>query len=437
MEVAQFEPLHRPFDRTGRFITLAVVLALVGLSYLYFKVRYYEPLRDALARKYLDYLFTAEVENIGRVDFDAQGDLHLYDVSLLSNDRGEERLCFRAREVVISFNGFPLREPNLSIKRVDLYYPELFVLRYPGGDWNVLHIFLPRLQEEIAEKKRKTSEGDRVLPDIPVHRDAFPPNGVHIYGGIVHVAFRDEENNEVSWDISGVEGRIISEDISSLTFDPWYGWFYGGRIEVKSLVKSFNPFVMDLLLTIEGANVSHMSEGVPYLEKPVEGMLEVYLSSEWDERRTEGEEQVMAGYAKVSQGDIWEFPALLGVLNVFSLEGYGDRKIEGGMINFTMKENKIWLEQLDLIGSPMNLYGHGWIDLTGEELEIIFFPEVSGGFRKVPLVGSPVQSLLDLLMGNIVPVFVKGSWAEAEAAVDEKLERPENIRKLMEEERDK
>lgn len=418
-------PIRPP--RTGRYLTLASLVVLLGVSYFYFREQVYGSLVRRLAQEALDALFTVEVERVGRVDLDAEGNLHLSEVELATEHRAERRVCFRADRVSFYFDGDPLRHRSYHVSRVDLHHPEIRVLRRPDGDWDALYYLRPRLR---PGPERSLSPEERA-----VMRDNFPVNGVHVHHGTVLIAFRDSEGKEVEWRVENVQGSIRSGRGNVVRFEPFGGDFYGGRIEARAQIPSTDPFSLNLVVDIRGADVARMSSGAPFLKRPVNGRLDAVFSSGFEEEKL-GVDPVVAGWAEVKDGDLWEFPALLGVLNALSLGAVSERKVSRGEILFTMKENRIQIDQLDFQGTPLTLYGDGYVDLTGQNLEIVFVPRVNAGLRRLlPIIGEPVQALLDIFMGAIVPVTVKGSWAEVESAVERERPVSEPVKELIRKER--
>jgi hypothetical protein len=184
---------------------------------------------------------------------------------------------------------------------------------------------------------------------------------------------------------------------------------------------------MDLMVTIKDADVAEMSKSATFLEKPVSGRFDALLSAGYGDDRT-GAERIVAGKADIKDGNIWEFPALLGVLSVLSLKG-ADRRITAGTVRFLLKDDRIIIEQLDFEGHPLCLYGSGWVDLTGQNLELTFVPVG----HMLPVIVRPVEALTWLIGGSLFPVVVTGSWADAEAEVGDKSAVPKDLRKMAEE----
>ena len=409
---------------TKRYLFFIALLVIFTLSYLIFRGWIYGRVVQRLAQESLDHLFSAEVARVGSVRVDGQGDLHLYDVRLVRRDREEERTCFTAKEAVFSFDADPLLEDGAHIQRVDLHGAALFVQRHVDGDWNVLHLFQPATPPEEDEED-----------EVREYRPVSLTNGIHIYRGTLHVALRRENGGEVHWKAEKVDGRIWWDDEGAMRFDPFSGVFYDGKIEAYAKKPRGEQFVMDLLVTVREADVALMADGLPYLDRPVSGRLRrAVVSLEHDEKREAG--PILAGFMEISEGNLWEFPALLGVLNVLSLDPLADRSIAGGEVRFTYRDGKVDLEQIDLRGSPLNLYGRGWIDLDGQKLEVVFLPAMSGGFRRIPVLGEPVQALLDIFLGQVVPVTVTGSWGDAKAEVERDRDVPENVKDLWEQGRE-
>jgi hypothetical protein len=263
--------------------------------------------------------------------------------------------------------------------------------------------------------------------DIPVHRSGFPANGVIIHDGTVHTILQDSQGGEWRLVTRNVDMRIWADDDNNVYFEPARGTFYGGTIEARAVIPNTDTFQVNLMITIRDADVAELSKGTPFLENPVSGRFNAVFSLGFGDERTE-EGRIVAGKADISEGNLWEFPALFGVLAVLSLDG-SDHKIEEGEVRFLLRDSRIVIEQLDLRGHPVSLYGSGWVDFTSKNLEITFVP-VAG---MLPPIIRPIEALTWLIGGTLFPVTVTGSWEDAQAEVGDKTEVPEHLRKMAEE----
>src|SRR5262245_13212660 len=104
---------RRAVSHLGKLLTLVGVLSIVAIVYLTLRTLVVEGLVRDLAQSLLHPLITAEVERVGRVEVDADGNLVLHDVVLLTTKNDVKRLFYRAERVVIALDGWPLRDGDL------------------------------------------------------------------------------------------------------------------------------------------------------------------------------------------------------------------------------------------------------------------------------------------------------------------------------------
>src|SRR5439155_26160763 len=138
--------------------------------------------------------------------------------------------------------------------RVDLFAPEIFVVRDKDADWNILWAL--HSAPEIVQAPTPPPTDKPVV--VPVYRDPFPRNGVHIHDGIVHVIFVSQDGKETEWVVTQVHGSFTRDKDGAINFGPLWGECYGGRVRADTVVPSFSPFVIDMKVDLRGAQVARM-----------------------------------------------------------------------------------------------------------------------------------------------------------------------------------
>src|SRR5262245_54011147 len=224
---------RRAASNLGRLLALVAVLSGVAALYLTLRTWVVEGLIRDLAQSLLHPLITADVDRVGRVEIDADGNLVLHRVVISTNLDGVKRLLYRADRIVIALDGWPLRDTDLRVARIDIFHPEIYVRRDYTTGWNLLWALRPRPRPPEPEKPSEPPAGPPplvsrpVVPKAPVG-DPFPFNGIHLHDGIVHIAI-EGRTREVGYIVTGLETQIVRRG-SQVVFEPILGKFYGGRL---------------------------------------------------------------------------------------------------------------------------------------------------------------------------------------------------------------
>src|SRR5688572_386030 len=187
-ERAEFTVARPRVARRARWTILISVLALLALLHGVARDVLYRRLLHKIAQGAFNGLAAASIESIGDVSIDALGDVSLHRAVVTTERRGH-RVLIRADLVRLTFDGQPLRDPELRVMRVDLVRPQIYARREAGGEWN--------LEWALRPAERHGDAGDD-------GRDGFPFNGVHVHDGTIHVAFADESGKDVVWRTTGV-----------------------------------------------------------------------------------------------------------------------------------------------------------------------------------------------------------------------------------------
>jgi hypothetical protein len=419
---------RRAASNLGRLLTLVGALAVVAAFYLTLRTWVVERLVRDLAQSFLEPLTSADVERVGRVEVDADGNLVLHRVQLTTTRNGIKRPFYGAERIVIALDGWPLRDADLRVARIDIFRPEIFVRRDLDDGWNLLWALRRRPPPIGAPPPPPPASGPPPLVSRPVipsrpTGDPFPFNGIHLHDGIVHIAIQGR-TREVSYVATGVEARIERRD-GEIVFEPILGNFYGGRLGGHAVLRSMSPFALDVRLSATDADVALLSERASFVSRPVSGRLDGVIAVTSDARTNH--RPVGAGRVEISKGDLWELPAFTGILGLLALNPVPDRIVNSAQVIFTIERDRVRIDEMNFLGSPISLFGDGTMGLTGEDLNLVFVPRLEKNI--LSFIVAPVALLTDLALGQWVPVVVTGSFwqprvnAEPEAAVRDKIQK--------------
>jgi len=345
---------------------------------------------------------TARIEKIDRVELGLEGDLTLHQTEVYTDRDGMRRLLYRARRMVLTVDGVPGKDKNLGLRKVDLYQPEIFIRRERDGLWNVEWAFRSSKPPPPALQKSEAPP-----PGPP--REAFPPEGVNIYGGTIHITVVGKSGREVTWTLTAARG-VLSKEKGVISLRPFEGQFYGGRMVVDVDVPSTQPFSCNFQVKLTGADVGRLAERLA-LKKPVSGTMDAVLALTRSPRRTNSR-PIAAGRMQVKDGDLWELPVFLNILSFIALDPGLKRSIDQAEVVFQVLEDRIRIEKMGFYGDPLCLVGDGEMDLTGENLNVSFIPRIGRHALgdMVPVLGDLVQWILDRAKAVALPVVLSGSF---------------------------
>jgi hypothetical protein len=422
-----------PASYRSRWLLLLVLLLLLAASYCVARDLLYDGLVKRQAQGLFNLLCSASIERLEGVEVDTQGDVTLVNAEAWTSRGGERRRFFRAQRLRLTLDGDPLRDPDLRIMRVDLHRPEIFIRRETDGVWNLEWALAPapgRTPETAAvPPSRRDPWADYRRPD-----ESWPRNGVHIHDGTLHVAFASAAGKETVWTVEGIRASLLRRD-GVTVLEPFRGDFYGGRMSVHAELVRGSPFTLrQITATVRDADVARMTADVSFLPRPMRGRFNGVLSVTVDPRKTNSR-PIAAGRAEITDGDLWELPAFSSVLHALTLTPVSEKRIDTGILEFTVEENRVRIDQMHFLGYPVSLFGEGSCSLDGDWMEVVFVPRLGKDDWNsiLPLIGAPIDLLSNVLKGALVPVVLKGSFDKPELGVEPlRFLRP-GVRKLIEE----
>lgn len=421
-------------DFRSRWVLLLFLLLLLAVFYWILRDIVYRRLVHDYAQRLFNGLYSASIEKLGSVEIDRQGDVLLHDAEAWTFHRGVRRLYFRARTVRLALDGTPLRDRDLRVMRVDLYRPEIFVRREHDAEWNV----------EWAMQRAPQAEATPTAEEAPLRADpwkdyravdeAFPRNGVHIHDGILHVTFASKSGREVDWRITGVRTRLTRTD-GVLSVRPFSGDFYGGRIEGHAELPQTTPLtVRQLTADIRDADVSLMARDAPFVKYAVTGRFNAVFALTVDPDKTR-RRPIIAGHCEITDGDLWELPSFATIIHVLALSPVSEKRIDSAVLEFTVEQDRIKVDQMHFLGYPVSLFGDGECSLTGDWIRIDFVPRLGKGDMDsiLRVILKPIDLLTQIFTGLFVRVALRGSFDNPRFEVGQAEEPDPKIRKLIEE----
>lgn len=424
--------------RSTTGLKLAVLVAdLVLLAAAYTAVRdlYVDRAAQRVAQRILNSFASVSVERIGSVDVTLDGDLVLHDTLATTSRNGVVRPFYRARRIELALDRNPILDDRARVMRVDLFHPEIWIVRDQDSDWNVMWSFLP---SQVAPTAPPSGPPPPPPPPPPPDevvrppRDPFPANGVHIHEGLVNVVFVGDGGRETVWQIGRVHGVFTRRADGGLSFGPLTGTFYGGRIRAELEMPPTDAFVLESRITITGADIARMAENLPRLKGQVTGRFDMVFSGTRDGVRADGV-PVGAGRVRVSGGKLWDLPAFVGVLGVFALTAPGEQALTESEILFTWERTHVRIDRMDFLGQPLSLFGSGRMDVDGQNLNVTLVPRLGASLGDiVPIGGHILQAILDIAKGALIPVTITGSFWEPKISVVPDAPVDESVRKAAE-----
>ncbi len=411
-------------SRLNRWIALLVVLMLLVVTYSVTRNILYRRVLYGIAQQTLNLFATGSVEEVDSIELTAEGNILVHKPVITHQHRDRKRVFYRAERIEIALDGWPVRDKPIYVSRVDLFRPEISVVREVGGDWNI--VWALQAPPKGEEPVQVPPSPDPIPPPPPIPggkpRGGWPVNGVHIHDGTIHITFVRDDNTEVSWDISHVN-TVLERGDPGVRFRPLRGQFYGGAFLADVHVSSYSPFRMDAQVSIRGADAGRMAAGKPFIKRPISGRLDGVLAIRSDHEKI-GDLPLVAGRIDITDGDLWDLPAFVGVLATLCLTETGDRKLKAAQLEFTVERDRVRIDRMNFLGQPVNLYGDGTMSLTGDKLELDFVPRIGKHMDDViPGIGLAIQWLLNVIKGAFITIKCRGAfWAPEFTVNDEPLD---------------
>jgi len=420
-------------DLRGRWALFVFLLVTLGIVYWVVRDLVYQRLVYRYAQEIFHALASAAVEKIEAVDLEREGNITLKGAEAYTHHGGTRRLFFRTEQLRLTLDGMPLRDTRIRVMRVDLFRPEIHVRREAGGEWN-LEWALQKAPRPPQEPPPPSAE--EATRRHPWHDpdEGFPRNGVHIHDGVVHVTFVPKSGREVTWSVHSVNGVLIREG-GILKLNPFTGDFYGGRMTVHSEIPQTNPLLIrQMKIDVRDADVARMSAGAHFIKRRMTGRFNAVFALTVDPGLS-ARRPIASGHCEITDGDLWEVPALSQVIHVLALSPVAEKRIDTAVLEFTVEEDRYRIDKMHFLGYPVSLFGDGSASLAGDWIDVTFIPRLGkkDWSSILGVIGAPLDLLSNVFKGLFVPVTLKGTFEDPQFQVGVSTEPSPEIRKLIEE----
>ena len=394
------------------------ILVLLGATYFTAREVFNRVFLLSITQEILDDIASVKIETIGGIKATLGGTVTLDETEAFTYRNGERKLFYKAESVILTLNAFPGSTNNIELHRVDLEKPEIFLKRDKNGEWNATWAFQPRAkskepQQEEDELGKKNDETQHTMPP----KESFPKDGINIHDGTLNIEVFTQTGASTNWVIDGVNATLKKEGATLFMF-PFTGSFYGGAFKAKKA--QFTPGekrASHLQVSIIGAKLTELCSRLELDNKP-KGTLDAVFAITKSVDRTDSH-TIGAGQIEIRDADLWDLPLFMTVLSFLALDPISERKIEEAHLLFTIEKDRFRVDQMDFIGHPVSLFGEGEMDLAGEDLEVVFIPRLGkkGLDDMLPIIGTPIQWLLDIVKGAFVPLVLNGTFNDPDLSV--------------------
>jgi hypothetical protein len=223
------------------------------------------------------------------------------------------------------------------------------------------------------------------------------------------------------------EGRVLKQPLrkASARFEidprnpdavtlPWINAeLYGGELGGQALIDVSGPARFDLKLNATRIRLSELARHHDLGPKlRLEGLAtaELFLSNrDPDGLTTQPGPLQGSGSLKVADGKLFNLPLTLEILRALRGSAPDETLFEDAEILFAVRNNRVKIGQLDLIGNALSVGGEGEIDLDTQKYHLELYSVWSNLVRKVPATEG-VEAVFAALSKNLFKLKVDGTF---------------------------
>ncbi|MFO0796416.1 MAG: hypothetical protein U0804_03005 [Gemmataceae bacterium] len=213
--------------------------------------------------------------------------------------------------------------------------------------------------------------------------------------------------------LTGVQGRVSVPPQQPDPARPGYflppttefqnltGGLFHGTVGGEARVVMTDPVRYDLWLTATDVQLEEVARHYRLgSDADLKGLAQaqVRVFNRYDPR-TGRWSQEGTGRLDVPTGRMYNLPVLLDLMKVLKLQTPDRTAFEEGHAAFRLKDEKVYVDQLDLIGKALCVGGSGELDLTGDNVKFEFY--TLGSQILARLVNTPVGDLSAFLSRNL------------------------------------
>ena len=210
----------------------------------------------------------------------------------------------------------------------------------------------------------------------------------------------------------GVRGSFTS---GTVRVDSLTGRLFGGALRAQGDLGLTQDAPWALDLNLVEMDLRRLSEEGGF-QLPVDGFASAFCRVTRD--AGVGTPPEGAGWIATRKARIWGLPVFQDVAKALGVQADREDRLESLRCRFRVDYGRFQFYELQAVGKPVNLYGHGSMDLDGERLDIGFVPRLGGGLLKdILIVGEPAQFLFDIAKGALFEVHLRGRLADPRVEV--------------------
>lgn len=180
---------------------------------------------------------------------------------------------------------------------------------------------------------------------------------------------------------------------------------FRGSLSSSGTIPIDRPEALAMQVRVANVDLAHLLEAAPFKAPISSGSLAGFVDVRYSKTGLVG-----AGFVSASQSHLWNLPVFSGILDTLGLAaGKGDY-VKTAKARFHIEADKLHFKELTAVGSPLSLFGNGWMALDGSTIKADFIPRIGSGLTNdLPVIGKPSQLLLDVAKGVVIEVQLRGS----------------------------
>jgi hypothetical protein len=154
-----------------------------------------------------------------------------------------------------------------------------------------------------------------------------------------------------------------------------------------------------------------------------------------DAERMKQDRPIISGHCEITDGDLWDVPALSGIIEWLTLSKAEDRRIDTAILEFTVEQDRYRIDKMYFLGYPVSLFGDGSASLAGDWIDVSFIPRLGKKDWNsiLPIIGAAFDLVSNIFKGIFVPVTLKGSFDNPKLEVAGNAAPSADVQKLIEE----
>lgn len=212
-------------------------------------------------------------------------------------------------------------------------------------------------------------------------------------------------------ELTELRGRVSKSDQSTvLRIDGIEGNLAGGRLAGQAAVVLRDPVRYELSVDVTDVNLQTLvnPEKSPTM-KQINGTLAGHM--EFSARGGKEPTRQAKGELLISEGNMYELPVLLGVLNVIYLALPGESAFQEGHVRYVLRDDVLTFGEVYLTGQRLSVLGSGEWNLKSDKLNLTF---LTGPPGKLQPMNEITEDVLRAFSKELVEIRVGGTLKQPE-----------------------